>query len=488
MKILFVCSEVAPFAKTGGMADVAGALPLAIRRKGHDVSVFLPYYQIVTKGGYAPKMILPKVSIPVAGNIESSSVHLLESDGVKFYFLEQNRYYNREFLYGPPAGDYPDNAERFIYFNRAVLEAVKQLAFRPDIIHCNDWQTALIPVYLKSLYKNDPFFHCAASLLTIHNVAYQGDFWHWDLHLTGLGWEYFVPKWIEFYGRINLLKSGILHADLVNTVSERYAQEIQTSDYSHGLERVLQARKDSLSGIVNGIDYNLFNPAHDKFIPQKYDTDSVEKKITNKTALQNQFKLANIPDKPVIGMVSRLAQQKGIDLVVSAAEDLLKLGVQLVILGTGDENYHNKLFKLAKAHPHQIGLNLSHDEKMASLIYAGSDFFLMPSRYEPCGLGQMIAMRYGTIPIVRYTGGLADTVTEFDPTAKRGTGFGFEDYKAAELVKTVKRALAVYGQLQLWHALLRNAMNADFSWNNSAAKYEKLYQQAHHISKGWHSK
>lgn len=485
LKILFVSSEVAPFAKTGGLADVAGALPRALRKMGHDVRVFLPFYRMVRKGKFKTKQILPKLPIPISNRREQSAVREIKHNNVIFYFLEKDEYYDRHELYGTSSGDYSDNAERFIYFDRAVLEAIKQLDFRPDIIHCNDWQTGLIPVYLKSIYQDDLYFHNTASLFTIHNLAYQGVFWHWDIHLTGLGWEYFVPKWIEFYGKINLLKAGILHADAVTTVSQNYAQEIQTPEFGCGLDAVLRARKKDLLGIVNGIDYQEFDPVHDEQIPQTYDSSCPDKKAVNKKALQGKF---DLPAKgvPLFGMVSRLADQKGFDLLSNAINGLLKMGIQLVILGTGAENYHILLKKLAKKHPKQLGVKLVYDPALAKLIYAGSDFFLMPSRYEPCGLGQLISLRYGTVPVVRYTGGLSDTIIEFEANTKQGNGFGFTEYSPEALLSAVQKSLEIYNQPALWKKLVQNAFAADFSWDNSAQHYLTVYKKICCKRRGWH--
>ncbi len=476
LKILFVSSEVAPFAKTGGLADVAGALPRALSRLGHEVRVFLPYYRMVKKGGGKTKTVLPAVPVAISDRLEKSAVRQIQQDGVTFYFLQHDEYYDRDNLYGTDQGDYPDNAERFMYFCRAVLESLKPLEYRPDIIHCNDWQTGLIPVYLKSLYKDDNFFSRTANLFTIHNLAYQGVFWHWDIHLTGLGWDYFVPEWIEFYGKINLMKAGILHAGAVTTVSKKYAREIQTPEFGCGLEDVLRARKHVLHGIVNGIDYQLFNPANDRYIAQVYDSTCPDKKAVNKKALRKYYGLS-AKNAPLIGIVSRLADQKGFDLLAEAMDGLLKMGFQLAVLGTGDIKYHKLLKKIAGKNPRQVGVKLVYDVKLAQLIYAGSDLFLMPSRYEPCGLGQLISLRYGTIPLVRYTGGLADTVKEFNLKTKQGTGFGFREYKSKALLIAAEKALTVYMDTLLWQSLLQNAFAADFSWDHSAQEYVALYQQ-----------
>ena len=484
LKVLFVSSEAAPFAKTGGLADVCAALPAALREAGDDVRVFIPFYRMVKRLAPRARDVLPCLPIPVLERRENSSVLQLEHEGGIFYFLRNDKYYDREQLYGTPDGDYLDNAERFIYFCKAVLEAVKQLDFRPDVIHCHDWQTGLIPVYLKSVYRDSLFFHHSASMFTIHNLAYQGVFWHWDIHLTGLGWEYFVPNWIEFYGKINLMKAGILHADCVTTVSEQYAREIQSEEFGCGLEGVLRARVDDLYGILNGIDYRKFDPAHDPDIAQNYDAATLEKKSLNKKALQAYYRLSPAA-APLIGVVSRLVEQKGVDLLLEAADGLLEMGFQLAILGTGSAEYHRRLEELARRYPERVGLRLGYDAKLAQLIYAGSDFFLMPSRYEPCGLGQLMSLRYGTIPVVRYTGGLVDTVREFDPQTGSGTGFGFRDYSGKALLETARRALRVYKQKRLWRRLRCNAFDADFSWRRSAQKYRDLYYRIHRRKHGW---
>jgi len=478
LKILLVSPEVVPFAKTGGLADVAGALPKALARLGHDVRVFLPYYRMVREQGFKPELVYRGLLVPISSRQEPADIYETSIDGrVPVYLLGQDKYYDRPELYRTPQGDYADNAERFIYFSRAALEMLKAVGFQPDVIHCNDWQTGLIPVYLKSLYREDGFFGRTGTLFTIHNIAYQGSFWHLDMHLTGLGWEYFVPDWIEFYGRINLLKAGILHADVVSTVSKKYSQEIQTPEYGHGLEGVLQARSNDLYGIVNGVDYSVFDPSQDKYIPCRYDAEHLEGKWENKRALQEEYGLP-VADKPLIGIISRLDTQKGFDLVAEVIDEIMQLDLQLVLLGTGMEEFHTMFLNIAQKYPDKAGVKIAYDAKLAQLIYAGSDMFLMPSRYEPCGLGQLISLRYGTIPIVRATGGLVDTIQDYDPKTGEGNGFVFYEYQSSKLVETIRRALEVYQRREEWKVLMRRGMKLDFSWEQSAREYVKLYQLA----------
>ncbi len=393
------------------------------------------------------------------------------------YLLDKAAYYDRDELYGTPQGDYPDNAERFIMFCRSALETLKAIDFRPDIIHCNDWQSALIPVYLKTMYSADPFFKNTASVFTIHNLAYQGSFDYPAMPLTGLDWKYFTPDWLEFYGRLNFLKGGILHADIINTVSKKYSQEIQTAKFGCGLDGVLQSRKTDLYGILNGVDYDLFDPDTDKQIAVNFDAEHLDKKKENKKALQREYNLPE-EDVPLIGVVSRLADQKGFDLVAQTIESLLNLRVQLVLLGTGEAKYHTLFREIGKKYPKKAGINISYNGRLAQMIYAGSDMFLMPSNYEPCGLGQLISLKYGTIPIVHATGGLADTINDYLVNPASANGFVFTDYSANALFASVSTALLVYSYKDEWQKLVKRAMSADFSWKHSAKEYVNLYEEA----------
>jgi len=377
--------------------------------------------------------------------------------------------------------DYVDNDERFILFAQGTLEVLKALDWQPDIIHANDWQSALIPAYLKTLYAGDPFFSGTATVFSIHNIAYQGNFPKDSFAKTGVAKDLFYPTSpFEFWGNVNFLKVGISYADVLSTVSERYAVEIQSSsEFGFGLEGVLRTRNPDLYGIVNGIDYEEWSPEKDKFLPYHYSREDFSGKEKNKRALLEKSNLPKTSENvPLIGIISRLADQKGFDILTEASDKLLSLDLQMVILGTGEEKYH-KLFKqMAKKHPQKISVNLRFDNTLAHLIEGGADMFLMPSRYEPCGLNQLYSLKYGTVPIVRETGGLADTIQDYNPDTGEGTGFVFKNYDSDELLEVVKRALQVYQSKEVWTKLMKNGMQKDFSWQASARKYEELYQKA----------
>ncbi len=460
MNILFCSSEVVPFAKTGGLADVAGALPKALEKLGARLKISMPLY----------KGIRPEKTKPVASS--------LIGKGLEVLFIKNDAYFNREGLYGNSSGDYPDNLERFSFYCRKTLEILGEIDFKPDIIHCNDWQTALIPVYLKSLYKADSFFKNTKTVFSIHNIAYQGLFPKEQFPQIGIDESFFSIRGLEFYDKINILKGGLVFSDYLSTVSEAYAEEIQTTDFGCGLEGVLRERKDSIYGILNGLDYDIWNPETDELIYEKYSKENLSLKLKNKRELQKKLALTVDETIPVFGMISRLAEQKGVDLLMGAISELMKLDLQLVILGTGEERYHNQLKKVAKNFPGKISLNLKFDERLAHNIYAGSDLFLMPSHYEPCGLGQMISLKYGTIPLVFKTGGLADTIKDFNARSSSGNGFVFDKYHPQEFLKTVKRALGVFENSNLWKRLVSSSFDYHFSWDDSAKHYLKLYEKA----------
>ena len=472
LRILLIASEVEPFAKTGGLADVAGALPRALTALGHDVRVFVPKYRgVETVAGHL-STALPRVHVPMGDRTREGAV--LEGRlgrDVPVYFLVHDHYYDRPGLYGTEDESYLDNCERFVFFCRGALESLKALDWIPQVIHANDWQTGLVPVYLETLYAGDPALSSIATLFTIHNAAYQGTFWHFDMPMTGLGWDLFTPAGLEFYGKLNFMKGGLIFADLLNTVSPTYAQEIQTPEFGHGLEGVLQSRSSDLFGVLNGIDTEQWDPGTDEHIAKRYTPDDLAGKATCKAALLSEMGLD--PDgSPLIGVVSRLAHQKGLDLVPEAVPGLLDLGYQLVVLGTGESWLEEALTGAAAAHPGRIAVRIAFDEDLARRIYAGADMFLMPSRYEPCGLGQMLSMRYGTIPIVRRTGGLADTVDE------GRTGFLFVEPWAAALIDAARHARDAFRDAATWRQLVRNAMAEDFSWHTSAKEYVSLYRKA----------
>jgi starch synthase len=475
MKILFAASEAAPFAKTGGLADVAGSLPRALASLGHEVSVVMPRYRRVDVRALELKHIA-SFTVPLGTWKERCDV-LKGTMGknVTVYFIDKDVYYDRPGLYGTAAGDYSDNAERFIFFSRAVPELCSALNLRPDIIHCNDWQTGLVPLYLKELYGTTEALGRAKTVFTVHNLGYQGLFWHWDMRLTGLGWDVFTPEGIEFWGKMNLLKAGLVSADVITTVSKTYSREIQTPEYGCGLEGVLLKRSADLYGIVNGIDYAAYDPAHDRVIGRNYTALRLAGKAACKKKLLRLVNLADA-DSPLIGMVTRLVNQKGLDILTEALPEIMSLGAGLVILGTGDPVYHGLLTDAADRYPGRMRVMLQYDDDLAKNIYAGCDLFLMPSQYEPCGLGQMIAQRYGTVPVVRRTGGLSDTVTDYNPRTGRGTGFLFDDYSAEALTECVRNALEVYGSRAKWRLLMQAGMKRDFSWEHSAKEYVKLYR------------
>lgn len=484
MKILFAASEAAPFAKTGGLGDVAGSLPPALAGLGHDVRVVMPHYRIVDAAAYGLKSA-GTFYVPLASWSERCDVlkGRLGND-VTVYFLNKDVYYDRPGLYGTGRGDYPDNAERFVFLSRAVPELCRAVGFRPDVIHCNDWQTGLVPLYLRKLYGNDSVLGRTVSVFTVHNLGYQGVFWHWDMRLIGLGWEVFTPEGIEFWGKINFMKAGLVYSDALTTVSPSYSREIRTPGHGHGLEGVLARRSADLYGILNGINYRHWDPSRDKAIPKTFSAARPVGKEACKRTLLKRTELPYRSHVPVLAMVSRLVAQKGVDILAAALPEILSLGVQVVILGTGDEEYRRLLAGAAARYPDQMRLIFRFDEEFARLVYAGADLFLMPSRYEPCGLGQMIALRYGAVPVVRKTGGLIDTVTDYDEATGQGTGFVFEEHSSTSLTACIRRALTVYRDGRAWAGLVRNGMRQDFSWERSAKEYIKVYRKAREKKKG----
>ena len=492
-RLLLAASEVVGFAKTGGLADVAGALPRALSRRGWDCAVILPLYRCVRTGHIPIQPTDIDLSIPIGNRTVSGSLwkSSLPGSNVSVYLVEQPHYFERDdvsqgrglYQLTAPGGqkrDYPDNCERFIFFCRAVLEAIRLLDFWPGLLHLNDWQTGLAPVYLRELYQRQPRYGDIHTLFTIHNIAYQGQFWHWDMLLTGLDWKLFNHRQLEFFGQLNFLKAGIVFSDYISTVSPTYAKEIQTPYFGCGLHGVLGDRRSRLCGIVNGVDYSIWNPATDAHIPAKYAADSVTSgKPMCKAALQSRFSLPEEPRVPVVALVARLVEQKGLDLVGRATEAILRKNVQLVILGEGDRIYHEMLLDLRSRFPDRVGVVLGFDEVLAHQIEAGADIFLMPSMYEPAGLNQLYSIKYGTIPIVRATGGLADTITDCTPeTLAKGTatGFAFVAYTPAALLETLDRALSLYRDSpEQWLSLMQAGMRQDWSWDRIAGEYEKLY-------------
>jgi starch synthase len=477
-KVLLVASEVHPFAKTGGLADVAGALPYALLKLNCEVAVAMPKYKSISPEKYRLKYEINGLSVPMGMGDMSADVlsTRLGNTHAKVYFIQCDRYFDRDGLYGTPEGDYHDNAERFAFFSRSVLELIRALDWYPDVIHLNDWEAGLIPAYLKTLYADQKTYQHIRTLFTIHNMAYQGLFPKYVLPMTGLGWEEYKQEKLEFYYQVNYLKAGLVYSDAISTVSPTYAAEIMTDEFGQGLQGVLNIRAKDLHGILNGIDYDEWNPATDKEIPAQYTVKNHDRKTESKTKLLKDMKLEFNTQTPVIGLVSRLTDQKGLDLISEIIEPFLAMDVQLVVLGTGDVRYHEMFEMLQQRFPRKLAVNLKYDHRLAKLIYAGSDMFLMPSRFEPCGLGQMIAMKYGSIPLVRKTGGLSDTVENLSPEGKKGTGFVFENYRSEDLLFIIRRAIEAFRQPKIWKELVQRAMTKDFSWDASARQYLELYE------------
>lgn len=484
MKILMAASEAVPFAKTGGLADVCGALPIELARLGHEPVLILPAYRNARYCGLpitpmGIDFIVPIGSKTVTGHLLQSK---LPSANVPVYLIQQDYYFDREELYRSNGKDYSDNCERFVFYCRAVLEAIRLLELNVDVIHCNDWQTGLIPAYLKIEYRTLPRYQNTASLFTIHNMAYQGQFWHWDMLLTGLDWKYFNWHQMEYYGKLNLLKTGLVFADALSTVSPRYALEIQNPAFGCGLEGLLQHRRDVLTGILNGIDEAEWNPDSDPLISANYNADTfAQGKPVCKAALQSEMGLPQRADAPLVGMIGRLADQKGFDLVAKVIPEwVARNDVQWVILGKGEPLYHELFTDLARRHPDKVAVRLEFSDRLAHRIEAGADLFLMPSRYEPCGLNQMYSLKYGTVPVVRETGGLADTVVDTSQqslAAGTANGFSFREDNPLALSETLARAVETYRRGDVWRQLITTGMRQDWSWGRSARQYVKLYEQ-----------
>lgn len=484
MNILICSSEVAPYAKTGGLADVCGALPSALADLGaHPIVVMPAFLQHMRKAGVTAEPNGMQFEVPIGSRLVAGRVleSRLPDSQVPVYFIDQPQYFDRPELYRERGEDYRDNCERYVFFCRAVMDAVQLLGLQPQILHCNDWQTGLIPAYLQIEYRHARGYEEAATIFTIHNMVYQGQFWHWDMLLTGLDWRYFNWHQMEFFGQLNLLKTGIVFADAITTVSPTYATEIQSAPQGAGLEGVLQQRRSHLSGIVNGVDYSVWNPAHDEHLQQGYTVENWEAgKAANKAALQDDFGLPRAPHTPVLGFVGRLADQKGLDLLCellpkwAATED-----VQWVFLGTGEPRYHELLTRAAREWPSKVGVKLEFSDRLAHRVEAGADLFLMPSAYEPCGLNQLYSLKYGTVPLVRYTGGLADTICDAtDRSLHEGTanGFCFYAYDAHDLENTLRRACDIYRhRWEIWRQLVTTGMQQDWSWSESARQYLSLY-------------
>ena len=474
MKVLYVASEAVPFVKTGGLADVAGSLPKALLKEDVDIRVIMPKYGAIGKEYIDSMEHIYDGELEVAWRSKYIGLDKLVLENVTYYFVDNQEYFNREGFYG-----YDDDAERFSFFSRAVLNLLPAMDFWPDVIHTNDWHAGLVNVFLKLEHMDDERYQNIKTLYTIHNLKYQGVFPK-DImpDVLGLDWKYFNNGDLEFFDAVNFMKGGIIYADYVSTVSKTYAKEIQYEYFGEHLDGLLRSRKDDLFGIVNGIDYDVYNPMTDKNLFETYDVDSPDRKRDNKVALQKLLGLPEDRRTPVVALVSRLVAAKGLDLIVRMMDEILMHeDIQFVVLGTGDKEYEDWFKGLAWRFPHKVSANIRFSNELAQRIYAGADIFLMPSNYEPCGIGQIVAMRYGTIPVVRETGGLKDTVQQYDKYTQTGNGFVFSDYNAHEMMYALKKALGSYGNYAEWNQIVHNAMAADFSWTNSAKEYKKLYEQ-----------
>ncbi len=477
LKILFVTAEMSPFAKTGGLADVAGSLPKAMLELGHDVRVVMPKYQLI-EGDF---LYVTDFLVQIENRIETCIVRKADinfkAGGKKrrlpVYFTDSYKYFDRDGIYG-----HFDDAERFAFFCKAAIKMLPLIDFKPDIIHCNDWHTGPICLLLKEQLKNNEFYNRISTVYTVHNLEYQGNFPSYVVNLLNIGYEVFTPEKAEFYGMFSFMKTGIVYADVITTVSSVYAKEIQTPQYGERLEGLLQKRSEDLFGILNGIDYEEFNPGTDKAIEHNFGVDNFRDKRLNKIALQKEIGLP-VSSAPMIGLISRLSGQKGLNFIIDRIGELMAKDLQFVLLGTGDDYYQDHFRRIAVEYPEKISIHLEFNTKLAQKIYAGSDMFLMPSRFEPCGLGQIISLRYGTIPIVRATGGLAETIIDYDADTNRGNGFSFSNFSSDEMLDAIDRAIMVYKEKpDEWGKLVIRALESDFSWNKSASKYVELYINA----------
>lgn len=479
MRIAFATSECVPYIKTGGLADVSGALPKALAEAGMEVKVFLPLYDSIKVLDHDLTFASELRDIPLQiGNFNLTfNVWYKKNEGLSLehYFIDCPHYFHRGRLY---TSDFDEDA-RFIFLQQAIISILQRYHWPPEVLHCNDWQTALLPVYLKDKYYWDRLFDHTASVLSIHNLGYQGRFGRTSVGAAGLPYDKYYPGGpYEFHDSFSFLKAGIVYADVITTVSETYAQEIQTPIYGAGMEGILALRRDDLFGILNGIDATHWNPRTDTLIPRRYDFDDLAPKLENKKALLEKFKLPFDENVPVIGLITRLTPQKGLELLPPAFGDLMQLPLQFVVLGDGEKKYEDFLRWAVNTYPDKIGAYVGFNNELAHEITAGSDMFLMPSRYEPCGLNQMYSLNYGTVPIVRRTGGLADTVHDYHEFNGEGNGFSFRDFTPFALYTSVQRALALFQQKEIWREMMRRGMHADFSWHNAALKYLEVYRRA----------
>ncbi len=483
MKIAFISPEVYPFAKTGGLADVSFSLPVALARKGHDVRIIMPRYYAIDKERFQLKLIHPSLQVPYGFEQKMAAIFMSSyvSD-VLTYFIEYDNYFGREGLYNDVYRSYNDNADRFAFFSMAVMEALKKIDFRPDVIHCNDWHTGLVPVYMKTLYSNDPFFMNSAAVMTIHNAGFQGIFQK-NNFFSSMDTDLFKIDGLKFFNQINYLKGGVLFSDIVTTVSKKYAVEIQTEEFGYKLAGVFRKIKNRLYGIANGVDYEQWDPLKDSFLPENYSRSNLNGKNASKLELQKRVGVSTDSEVPVIGTISRLTYQKGMDVLAEAMELLLQdEQFQFIVIGSGELEIYKRFERIKNMFPDRVGLYLGYNEELAHIAEAGLDIYVMPSRYEPCGLNQMYSLKYGTIPIVRATGGLDDIIEEWNNEKKSGNGFRFNDLNRDELYNTVRKVIKKYKNRDEWKSLQRNAMSFNYTWDDAVLEYERVYDMAvrHH--------
>ncbi|MFO7914692.1 MAG: glycogen/starch synthase [Candidatus Krumholzibacteriales bacterium] len=485
LNVIIATPEIVPFSKVGGLADVIGALPDELADLGCQVRIFTPLYSTIDREKFGiTRMDMDSFSVSVGGRLKEAGIYSAKKPGtdIDVYFLHNTEYYDREGIYYKPENGeaYRDEPERTVFFNRAVIESIKVLDLYPDVIHCNDFHTGLIPAYIDLEEKEDSHFRSTGTLFSIHNMAYQGNYEKDFIETAGLDDSLFYPMSpFEYWGGVNVMKIGIMYAGIVTTVSETYAEEIKESEkYGHGMEGILRDEDLTVIGILNGIDTDTWSPAKDHLIEENYSIKDLSGKQKNRDALLGEYNLEAGPGTPVIGMVSRLVDQKGFDILAEGMDEIMKLDLRLVILGTGQEKFHKLYTKLQKKYPEKLGIKLEYDNRMAHLIEAGSDFFLMPSRYEPCGLNQMYSLSYGTIPIVRATGGLKDTVRNLTRGGRRGNGFIFSEYSDEALVETIGKAVDFFQDKEAVERVRKRIMKEDHSWKSSAGKYIEVYRRA----------
>lgn len=474
MKVLFVASEGVPFIKSGGLADVIGSLPQALEERDIDVRVILPLYKDIKEKFGKKLKFISHIDVRLGWKNAYCGIFKVEHEDIEFYFIDNEYYFGRDGLYG-----YFDDAERFAFFSKAALEILPEIDFKPDVVHNHDWHTALCSVFLKSHFLDNDYYRDIKTLFTVHNLHYQGVFSSSILfNVLGLGNEHFTSESLEYHGAVNIMKGGLLYSDKISTVSKTYAKEITYPFFGEGLDGVLRKRQDDLTGIVNGIDVEEYNPEDDKYIYKEFNYKNIKNKLENKVKLQQQLNLRVDKDIPVIAIISRLVPIKGMDLITHIMEEMLcTMDVQVVVLGTGDREYEDAFKYFAAKYPDKFSANIMFSNDLAHKIYASADMFLMPSQLEPCGLSQLISLRYGTIPIVRETGGLSDTVTYFNEETGKGNGFSFLTFDAHDMFFTIKKAIEAYEDKKIWKKIMKNAMKADYSWDNSAKEYIKIYKE-----------